>query len=121
MNSQVKAGNVTALLIKRDPTTPALLVTGRDTIAIKGGTVFAGCIFPEDTPLHAPASGFEVGTDYGVAVDVDDAAPARIEKLPTSYSGWKYLGGFHFAPGGNAAARDGGDSVPAIIPSRLGI
>jgi hypothetical protein len=107
----VKTARTAVLLTKADPSLPAFIVTGPTAIVIRAGTVFAGHSFRHDTQLPIPAGGFEIGTDYGVAVD-----PLRIEKLPVQYTGWKYLGGFHFAPGGNARGRAGGDSTAAINP-----
>jgi hypothetical protein len=99
------------LLNKADANTPALLVTGPRTIAIKAMTVFRGRTLAKDTPLTF-AGDLEPGADYGVSL-VDGVLTA--EKLKAA-PGQIYIGGFHFAPGGNAPAREGGDSEPAINP-----
>src|SRR6185503_3307897 len=56
------------------------------------------------------------GTDYFVVVTADSISvkPAVLAELDDTI-----MGGFHFAPGGNAPARQGGDKVPAINPCSL--
>jgi hypothetical protein len=111
-----KATNPTAAasaLTKADPTSPALIVTGRDAIAIKAGTVFAGRTFAEQTAVEMPSAGLTAGTDYAVIVDATTVRAEPLTVVPVSET---CLGGFHFAPGGNAAARSGGDDIPAINP-----
>jgi hypothetical protein len=100
------------VLVKADATTPCLKVLGRDSIAIKAGTSFKGFIFPDDMPVAPPAGGYVAGQDYVVKV-IDGSAIAAISQMVPDPSD---LGGFHFAPGGNASARAGGDIDPAINP-----
>jgi hypothetical protein len=90
-------------------------VTGRDAIAIRAGTVFAGHKFSEDTPLSSAAP-LVPGADYAVVVGQRRALIVQLIAPPTGES---HLGGFHFAPGGNALARKGGDETPAINPCSL--
>ena len=101
-------------LVKADPNTPALLVTGRDAIAIKPGTIFAGRTFDQDTHVPLPAEGLSPGADYGVVVTADAIKLEKLTFAPLLTGA--YIGGFHFAPGGNAAGRSGGDEQPAINP-----
>lgn len=55
------------------------------------------------------------GTDYAVWVAQDGAVQASSNFVAAPGAGvWRLVGGFHYAPGGNAAARAGGDTVPAI-------
>lgn len=116
MNSLAqKTQSVTALLVKVDPTTPALLVTGPSAIAIKAGTVFAGHTFTVDTPVVIDVA-LVPGADYGITVSAGAVGYAKLTSVPTDTD---ILGGFHFAPGGNALARSGGDTVPAINPCSL--
>lgn len=110
--NDTKTSGATPLLIKVDPTAPALIVAGPQSIAIRGGTTFAGVKFGQTTALPAPAEGFSPG-DYGVMLDGE--LPV-IERLFAKPQADKYLGGFHYAPGGNATARAGGDSIPQINP-----
>ncbi|MES5483614.1 hypothetical protein QMZ05_12720 [Bradyrhizobium sp. INPA03-11B] len=97
-------------LTKTDPNSPALKVEGLGSVLIKAGTAFAGVQFDADTAVRI--DGLEPGTDYLVLVA--DGAPIAVKYAGDD--GDAYLGGFHFAPGGNAEARTGGDSVPAINP-----
>ncbi len=111
----------TKLLIKRDPSLSALIVTGPQSIAIRAGTVFAGIDIGVDAAVKLPDGGLQLGTDY--AVTLMPGLPAVAEKLTDDYRMVDFklgelpvIGGFHYAPGGNAAARTGGDEVPAINP-----
>jgi hypothetical protein len=115
MNEQtVKTADATALLLKADPTAPCIVVTGpQSAAAIKGGTTFGDRVFAEDTLLPEPSAGWTPGADYGVKVSADAIV---VDKLTSSPNLSVYLGGFHFAPGGNAPARAGGDTTPAINP-----
>jgi hypothetical protein len=93
---------------------PVFAPTGRDTLIVRAGTVFLiGEVehrFDIDTPIILPAR-MMAGTDYGIALVKDvllaDADLGAIDEL---------VGGFHYAPGGNALARAGGDDIPAINP-----
>ena len=53
---------------------------------------------------------------YVVHVVDGEVTTSRATAIP---SGDSVLGGFHYAPGGNAPARSGGDDVPAINPCSL--
>jgi hypothetical protein len=92
---------------------PALIVTGASRISIRAGTRFAKRTFVKDTPVSMSRPHLEPGCDYGVVVT---SKSTSIEKLSKPPKAGKYLGGFHFAPGGNAAADRGGDDKPAINP-----
>ena len=115
MNTHAKADTLARpTLVKPDPHSPALKVTGRDSLVIKAGTVFAGRAFAEDTAVrHA---GLIPGADYAVRLADGEWGAEHLAGIPT---GDDLLGGFHFAPGGNAAARAGGDDIPAINPFSL--
>jgi hypothetical protein len=115
MKSQPKVDPAaTSPLIKADPNLPALIVTGHDSISIRKGTHFHGAVFDQATPISLPA--LEPGADYAVTVNGGSAAAFRLDAAPAASS---YIGGFHFAPGGNAPAREGGDEIPAINPCSL--
>jgi hypothetical protein len=116
MNSHasVPAESARLPLTKADPTLPALIVLDRTSIAIRAGTVFNGRSFDCDTPIAEPEGGYEAGADYAVMVD-DDGAPF-VQKLTGIPTDPRVLGGFHFAPGGNAKARAGGNKTPASNP-----
>ena len=114
VQSEVKAGAIATHLVKVDPASPALAILGTSGVAIKAGTIFRGRTFEIDTPVVLPAGGLLAGHDYAalagerlqlvLAHSVDDINDPLV------------IGGFHYAPGGNAAARSGGDDVPAINP-----
>ena len=117
MNGQTILKDPTAMpLIKADPNSPVFKVTGRDGLIIKAGTRIGDLDFPQDKIVTMPGDGLEAGADYAVTIDDGVAAAFRLDAAPVSSS---YLGGFHFAPGGNAAARSGGDDIPAINPCSL--
>ncbi|ODM71720.1 hypothetical protein [Bradyrhizobium elkanii] len=94
---------------------PALVAIGRDAIAVRAGTTFAGHRFKAETPV-AIEGALIAGADYGVTVRGGVARAWRAAGIP---DGADVLGGFHYAPGGNATGRAGGDDVPAINPCSL--
>jgi hypothetical protein len=94
-------------LIKPDPTLPALKVEGLADLRIRAGMSFAGVRFDVETEVEI--SGLEPGMDYVVLIR--DGAPVAVEATGDVAEA---LGGFHFAPGGNAESISGGDEVPAI-------
>jgi hypothetical protein len=114
MNKHSKIG--TSSLIKPDLAAPVLFVTGREAIGIKAGTIFAGHTFAVDTDVKLPDGGLERGTDYAVCFGHGGLVA---QKLLHAAIGETVIGGFHFAPGGNASARAGGDDIPAINPHSL--
>jgi len=102
-------------LKKLDTASPAFAVTGLSSIVIKAGLEIDagtwGVTIDNETPVELvdPVA----GQDYAIVVNLagearalpyDDADPAAT------------IGGFHFAPGGNADARSGGDETPQINP-----
>ncbi len=108
-------------LIRPNPHVSVFKTTGRDSLVVRAGTIFAGHTFAHDTsvPLHLNAAdepGYVPGADYVVNCDCGALSVARPIGIP---EGGTLLGGFHYAPGGNAPARSGGDDVPAINPFSL--
>ena len=103
-------------LSKLDAHSPALFVTARDAVSIKGGTIFGAATVLDDTPVHPPQAGYITGSDYFVRVADGVVLATLAHGLPADDG---ILGGFHYAPGGNASARAGGDDVPAINPCSL--
>ncbi len=98
------------------PDAPILLATDAAAIGIRAGTVITieGISRTFETDTHIPFSNPTVGRDYGIGFDSDGNLCAEIvDQNPLS---GKFFAGFHFAPGGNAVGRDGGDSEPAINP-----
>ncbi len=120
MNEHVKvSGTAAAALVKALPGLPVFIRMDRDAVAIRAGTTFAGRRFDEQTAIPAPAGGFVAGTDYGVSVEADAISVVQLDAVPTIETHPTIIGGFHFAPGGCAVARDGGDDLPAINPHSM--
>jgi hypothetical protein len=116
------AAKLDTRLIKNHDAGPLLALATRGRLLIRGGTRFAGRLFASATFVHLPE--LVAGADYFVRV------PKRGEPkaIPASAKiGRDVIGGFHFAPGGNAKANKagnakanaGGDETPAINPCSL--
>ena len=108
---------VYGLFYKADPTTVAFTKTGAGTASIKAGTKVdvAGTVvtFVAATAIDMPA--LTAGTDYAIWVKDDATIQATTNFSSAPGAGnWRKIGGFHYAPGGNAAAQAGGDTTPAI-------
>lgn len=108
---------VYGLFYKADPTTVAFTKTGAGTASIKAGTKVdvAGTVvtFVAATAIAMPA--LTAGTDYAIWVKDDATIQATTNFSSAPGAGnWRKIGGFHYAPGGNAAAVAGGDTTPAI-------
>lgn len=116
MNTQAKLKTEASVpvLVKADPTSPVIKITGRDIVSIKAGTSFGPHTFESETGIPFPEGHPKIGCDY-VVVD-DFGKLCIVEATGSSPNGDFVLGGFHFAPGGNASARSGGDETPAINP-----
>ena len=112
---------VKPLTIQRAADAPIFVATGRDTIAIRAGTEIhensrfrTG--FEKDFPLAIDPAHLVAGVDLDIVLTADDTpaiVPARTAVLDT------LIGGFHYAPGGNAETITGGDTVPAINPCSI--
>lgn len=108
---------VYGLFYKTDPTTVAFTKTGAGTVSIKAGTKVdvAGTVvtFVGATAISMPV--LTAGTDYAIWVKDDATIQATTNFSSAPGAGnWRKIGGFHYAPGGNAAAVAGGDTTPAI-------
>jgi hypothetical protein len=97
---------------------PVFIATGRDSIAIRAGAAFnvagTSLVFDEQRELLVVGD-LVPGQDYVVALGDGDAPYIG----PWLDNDEPVLGGFHYAPGGNATARQGGDDVPAINPCSI--
>src|SRR5690606_32197157 len=54
------------------------------------------------------------GTDYAIWIKPDGSLEATADHVSPPASGSRKIGGFHYAPGGNAAAQAGGNATPQI-------
>ncbi len=109
----------TVRITRRDLSAAILVATTANTVAIRAGTTIEidgkSYVFEDETPV---ASGAMIaGIDYGVAID-EHGQPFVTALSGNPLSG-AFIGGFHFAPGGNARDRSGGDTIPAINPYSL--
>ena len=104
-------------ITRPDPAAPILIVTPAN-LAIRAGTVIDGLgpqhIFEHDTPVETISR--VPGQDYGIRVAADDGRPIALPVSASIVGDGVTFAGFHFAPGGNATARAGGDTMPAINP-----
>ena len=115
-------GLVDLRLRKLDSTTPAFIKTGAGSISIKAGTqvYVAGRLitFAADTAATIDTSALAVGTDYALYVTGGGLIVFSANfSSPAGYTPASALqiGGFHYGPGGPAAAQAGGDSTPQIF------
>ena len=108
------------LFYKADPSTVAFTKLSATTAEIKAGTKVwkrSGSVktFATATAITMPS--LTTGTDYAIYVCDDDTIRADASfSAPSGYTtaNSRKIGGFHYAPGGNAAAQAGGDTTPAI-------
>lgn len=108
---------------KNDSYSSAFIRTSASTVSIKAGTKVASSAtsivtFVNLTSINMPT--LSAGTDYFVyatsagtatAVAATGAWPTPVASAPSNSV---LIGGFHYAPGGNAPAQDGGDTTPSI-------
>lgn len=105
------------VLTKPTDELPAFVVTGAQSLAIRAGTVVAGEVFEKETEVKfAGGHPLVAGADYAITIVKGFPTAWRAYRLP---AGDGVIGGFHFAPGGNATGNAGGDDVPAINPRSL--
>lgn len=102
---------------KADPDAVAFTKTGAGAASVKAGTLVEvdGSIiaFAVDTAITMP--GLTAGTDYAIWVHPDATIEATTSHIAAPAAGARKIGGFHYAPGGNATGfNTGGDTTPAI-------
>jgi len=107
------------LFNKVNKSSVAFVKTGADTISLKGGTTLdvAGVLLSRqsDTAIVMPA--LVAGSDYAIYACTDGTFRADASfSAPSGYTtaNSRQIGGFHYAPGGNAMARAGGNTAPQI-------
>ena len=128
-SSQVGGGGSSqGLFWKPDPQSPAFVKTSNTTISVKAGVVIdvdgTATVFAAETAIAMPA--LTAGTDYAIWARDDATAVATTDfsNDPPGGGNWRKVGGFHYAPGGNAfmhpsgsaGLNAGGDATPQINP-----
>ena len=81
----------------------------RLTVEVNGAAVD----IPAETLVTMPANP-TVGQDYAIWAKPDGSLEATANHTTPPITGSRKVGGFHYAPGGNATAQAGGDSTPGI-------
>lgn len=101
---------------KADPSAVAFTKTGAGTLQIKAGTKVQVATnlytFAAATSVTMPT--LAAGTDYAIWIKPDGTLQATADFVSPPAAGSRKIGGFHYAPGGNAAARAGGNTTPGI-------
>ena len=102
---------------KADSSSVAFSKTGDDTATIKAGTIVyvleTQVKFASETSITMPT--LTSGTDYAVWVKDDATIQASSNHTsPPAAGNWRKIGGFHYAPGGNATGTSGGNTTPSI-------
>lgn len=110
------AGNA-GLFKKADSTTVAFTKTGAFTVSTSQAiTVEVNGVVQNiaaATVVTMPGSPVS-GTDYAVWAKPDGTLEATINHTSPPVANSRKIGGFHYAPGGNAAAQAGGNTTPQI-------
>jgi hypothetical protein len=117
MNIATTINSAPILIERAEPSSPILVVIGHDAVSIKAGTIITigegRHTFETDTPVDTSA--LAAGQDYAVCIG-DGGKPVAIAAGREAGRDGVTFAGFHFASGGNATARAGGDEQPAINP-----
>ena len=105
-----------AYFAKSDPTKVAWTKTGNGTAKLNqllhvevNGLIL---IIAADTAITMPS--LTAGTDYAIWCKTNGALEASSNHVTPPAANARRIGGFHYAPGGNASAQDGGDTTPQI-------
>lgn len=110
MNIATSNPSMLVAIARPDAGASIFAVTGQASICIRADTTISGGITYEDMSLALPD--LVAGTDYVVRFENGQPTVQACDaELPANV-----IGGFHFAPGGNADACGGGDTTPAINP-----
>ena len=107
-----------AYFAKTDPATVAFAKTGDGTaqtsqafdVEVNGRALRVAA----STSITMPT--LTAGKDYAIWCKTDGSLEASSNFVTPPASNARKIGGFHYAPGGNASAQAGGDSTPAINP-----
>ena len=108
---------------KADAHAVAFTRTGNGTVSVKAGTeavVGATLVaYASDTAVTMPS--LSAGTDYAIYA-CESGAPVADSNLASTAlctGASRKIGGFHYAPGGNATGQAGGDTTAQINPYSL--
>lgn len=106
---------------KANPNAVSFTATGAGTattaFAIKVEINFVGYAYASSTTIVMPT--LTTGTDYAIYACTDGTLRADSSfSAPVGYTVLtsRQIGGFHYAPGGNATAQSGGNTTPSINP-----
>jgi hypothetical protein len=105
---------------RTDAASPILVTTGGSAIAIRAGTAieYKGNSYAFDVETPVTVGELMPGQDYGVGLDRDGKPFADLLGPPNPLDeGW--FAGFHYAAGGCAKGKTGGDTIPTINPFSL--
>jgi hypothetical protein len=109
--------SITGGFYKSDSSTAAFTKTGNGTASIKAGTLVdvAGKWVQFSTATAITMPTLTAGTDYAIWVKDDGTIQADASFTVAPGTGnWRKIGGFHYAPGGNATAQSGGNTTAQI-------
>jgi len=118
IQSQAGNGLVSASgFVKADNDSVVFAKTGNNSAEIKGGTVVAfedgaQVRFNTNTGITMPS--LSAGTDYAIWVAPDGTLEADTSFTSAPTAGGRKIGGFHYAPGGNATGTSGGNTTNQI-------
>ena len=104
------------LFRKADPTAVAWTKTGNGTAetqtAIYVEVNDSVLTIASGTSIDMPS--LTAGTDYAIWAETDGSLQASTNHTTPPSANARKIGGFHYAPGGNATGTSGGDTTPAI-------
>jgi hypothetical protein len=109
---------------KADPWSVAFVRTAAGAVSLKAGTVIelGGILYPFAAQAAVQMPTLAAGTDYAIYLCSDGTLRADASfTAPTGFTTTtsRRIGGFHYAPGGNATAIAGGNATPQINPYSL--
>jgi hypothetical protein len=104
---------------KANPDKVAWAVTGANSLVTSQALVVEvnglALLIAAGTAITVPASPV-AGMDYAIWCRPDGSLEATANHVSPPVANARRLGGYHYAPGGNAPAEAGGGSTPAINP-----
>lgn len=108
-----------ASITRQDLASSIFRVASPSEIAIKAGVTIVtdGREHHFNTDVPVAIEKLVPGSDYGIRLDAEGNHVAEL--VGSNPLDENFIGGFHYAPGGNAEARDGGSTTPAINPHSL--